>query len=237
MSAWILGSEIAASLVLLDFEFARECVSKGLQPHNGQGQPYMPAAVVNQFIQCLEQELAQHEDTASNLSWGDRDEIIANHVGPLNKRIHGYRLYLESLNGTGWNGFVLPQDQNLARHFIQTLLNSYYSRDEVKRRLSPQPESVPHQEQVHPAQIVAQAEISAKQQKDRPERRHMKACREIAERLWRDNPEITISDMTISDEINEACEGKYYKDEKTIRNWIKNLCPNPKPGRPKKKPS
>ena len=111
MSAWIRGSEIAASLVLLDFEFAREFVAKGLQPHNGQGQPYMPAAVVNQFIQGLEQELAQHEDTASNLSWGDRDEIIANHVGPLNKRIHGYRLYLESLNGTGWNGFELPQDQ------------------------------------------------------------------------------------------------------------------------------
>jgi hypothetical protein len=36
MSAWILGREITASLGLLDFEFARECVAKGLQPHNEQ---------------------------------------------------------------------------------------------------------------------------------------------------------------------------------------------------------
>jgi len=78
MSAWILGSEIAASLGLRDFEFARESDAKGFQPHNGRGQPYIPAAVVNPFIQDLEQKLAQHEDPAWNRFGNDRDEIIAN---------------------------------------------------------------------------------------------------------------------------------------------------------------
>ena len=148
MSAWIAGSQIVADLGLLDFEFAKEYVAKGLTPHNHEGQPYMPSEVVMQFIQGMELELAEHEDTAWNLFGYERDKIIANHVDPLQKRIHGYRLYLESLNGSGWNGFQLPQDQDLARFFIQALLNSYYRRDEVKRRLSPQSVLAPDQEPV-----------------------------------------------------------------------------------------
>jgi hypothetical protein len=235
VSAWILGSEVAGSLGLRDFEFVQEYVVKGLSPHNEQGQPYIPAAVVEQFIQGLEQELNQHDELAWNLGGLERQEIIAKYIEPLQRRIYGYRVYMESLNGAGWNGFELPHDQDLARRFIQVLINSHYRRDEVKRRLSPQSEPATDQEPVRPAQIAEQVQAAAKQRKKRPEQRHREVCRAVAERLWRDNPEITISDMTISDEINEACEGKYYKDEKTIRNWIKDLCPNPKPGRPKKK--
>ena len=83
MSAWIRGSEIAASLDLLDFEFAREFVSKGLQPHDGQGQPYRPADMAQQFIAGLEHELAQHDDLAWNLFALDREEMIANPTGLL----------------------------------------------------------------------------------------------------------------------------------------------------------
>ena len=101
MSAWILGSEIAASLVLLDFEFARECVSKGLQPHDCQGQPYRPADVVQQFIAGLEHELAQHDDLAWNLFALDREEMIANQIQPLQKRIQDHQVYLRSLDGAG----------------------------------------------------------------------------------------------------------------------------------------
>ena len=234
MSAYILGSEIAADLGLLDFEFAQESVAKGLQPHNRQGQPYMPAAVVNQFIQCLEQELAQHEDTASNLSWGDRDEIIANHVGPLNKRIHGYRLYLESLNGTGWNGFEFPQDQELSRHFIQVLLNSFYRREEVYKHLAPQPVVAHNQEPIQPEQITAQVEKPAKPRKLTREQRDRLACRAVAKRLLLENPNMRSHEMILNNEITNACERKDYVEE-TIRRWVNDLCSNRRPGVPKKK--
>lgn len=234
MSAWILGSEFAGSLGLRDFEFVQEYVAKGLAPHNHEGQPFMPAAVVEQFIQRLGHELAQHEDTASNLSWGDRDEIIANHVGPLQGRIHCHRLYLESLNGAGWNGFELPQDQDLSRHFILVLLNSYYRRDEVYERLSPEPETVPDQGPVQPAKVADQVQVAVKSRKLTPEQRHKIDSRAAALKLWSESPERTIQDMIQRDEIAHACDGVVY-GEKTIRNWINDLCPNRKPGRRKKK--
>lgn len=236
MSSWILGSAIAADLGLQDFEFAREFVAKGLQPHNGQGQPYMPPEVVNQFIQGLELELAEHEDTAWNLFGYDRDKIIANHVDPLQKRIQGYRLYLESLNGAGWNGFELPQDQDLARRFIQVLLNSYYHRESVYKLLPPQPEPGFDQEPVNSAQMAAQVEKPAKPRKLTREQRHKIDCRAVAQKIWAESPETTIEGMIRGDEVSTVCEGIAY-GEKTIRNWIKDLCPNRKPGRRKEKSS
>jgi hypothetical protein len=60
---------------------------------------------------------------------------------------------------------------------------------------------------------------------------HNARCRAIAEVLWGQNPKMTIEDMINSDEINKiGCENESY-NEKTIRNWIKDLCPNRSPGR------
>jgi hypothetical protein len=236
VSAWILGSEVAGSLGLRDFEFVQEYVAKGLSPHNEQGQPFMPAAAVDQFIQRLEHELAIHEDTAWNLLGDDRDELIANHIDPLQRRIHGYRLYLESLNGAGWQDFELPADQDLSRHFIQVLLNSLYRRDEVYGRLSPEPEPVPDQEPAQPVKVVDQVQVAVKGRKLTPEQRHKIDSRAAAQKIWSESPEMTIQDMIQRDEIANACEGVVY-GEKTIRNWIKDLCPDRKPGRRKEKSS
>jgi len=65
-----------------------------------------------------------------------------------------------------------------------------------------------------------------------------KKCQEIAVRRWAEDPTITIRDMIDSQEIVDAAQkkdGSLYL-EKTIRDWIKHLCPDRKPGRrPKKK--
>jgi hypothetical protein len=234
MSAWILGSEIAGSLGLQDFEFVQEHVLRGLIPHNHQGQPYTPSDVVSQVIAELEEELAQHDDLAWSLSGNDREEIIANRINPLQRRIQSYLDYRQSLTDATWNGFILPDEHELSARFIGVLLNSYYRRDEVYKRLSPESEPVPDQEPAWPAKIPVQVEKPAKQRKLRPEQKDRIACRAMAEILWRENPEITISEMIFRDEIAKACH-IHYKDDKTIRNWIKDLAPSRKPGRRKKK--
>ena len=61
-----------------------------------------------------------------------------------------------------------------------------------------------------------------------------KAARKAAEKIWAKEPEITIADMIMRNEIANACDDVTYA-EKTIRDWIKDLCPNRKPGRRKKK--
>ena len=226
MSAWILGSEIAASLVLLDFEFARECVSKGLQPHDGQGQPYRPADVVQQFIAGLEYELAQHDDLAWNLVGFDREEMIANQIKPLQKRIQDHQVYLRSLDGAGWEGFEFPQDQDLSAHFIVVLLNSLYLKADVEKFQSAPAE---------PA-VAAPIQAPANPRKLRPEQNHRLACRAVAERLCEENPNMRSHEMVLKDEIANACEGKVY-GEKTIKRWVKDICQNRRPGIPKKKSS
>lgn len=76
--------------------------------------------------------------------------------------------------------------------------------------------------------------LSFKEKKLRPDQKHKIECMKVAEKLWKKDPTITIADMCFKNEINEIFEGKTYSD-KTIRNWIKHLCPNRSPGRRPKK--
>jgi hypothetical protein len=77
-------------------------------------------------------------------------------------------------------------------------------------------------------------DLSFKEKKLRPNQNHKIEYRKVAESLWEKNPTITITDMCYKDEINEISDPKQYS-EKTIRNWIKDLCPNRSPGRRPKK--
>lgn len=65
----------------------------------------------------------------------------------------------------------------------------------------------------------------------RPSQRHKERCRAIAALLWANDPNVTIADMVLRDEIAlYGCEGKNYT-EQVLRTWISDLCPNRKPGR------
>jgi hypothetical protein len=67
----------------------------------------------------------------------------------------------------------------------------------------------------------------------RPVQKHKKECREIAKSIWKQMPELNIAEMIRRDEITIIRLKKKPKQysERTIRGWIKNLCPNPKSGR------
>jgi len=56
------------------------------------------------------------------------------------------------------------------------------------------------------------------------------AVRKVAKRLWQENPDLTIVAVIYNDDVNKACEGICYT-EKTMRNWVKDLCPNRRGGR------
>jgi hypothetical protein len=64
----------------------------------------------------------------------------------------------------------------------------------------------------------------------RPSQRHKMECRKVAERLWKENPNMTIAQMCNHSDIKRTFDGKRYL-EKTIRDWIKDLCPNRRAGR------
>uniref|UniRef100_A0A7C3SJ93 Uncharacterized protein n=1 Tax=Desulfobacca acetoxidans TaxID=60893 RepID=A0A7C3SJ93_9BACT len=86
-------------------------------------------------------------------------------------------------------------------------------------------------------------EKEVKQKKERKKTK-LQICREKvrekAAALWSRNESIPIADMVVRNEITQVLEnvcGDMFT-EKTLRDWIKDLCPNRKPGRrpnPKKK--
>lgn len=62
------------------------------------------------------------------------------------------------------------------------------------------------------------------------------ACQEIAKRLWRDHPEMTIASMVRHDVIQNLGGAANYEDA-TVRCWLKSIAPDHvrnKPGRPRK---
>jgi hypothetical protein len=66
--------------------------------------------------------------------------------------------------------------------------------------------------------------------KGRISNHHSEQCREVAKKLWEIDKSRTIQDLITCDEMN-SIEGVSHYTEKTLRNWIKDLCPNPAPGR------
>jgi hypothetical protein len=116
-----------------------------------------------------------------------------------------------------------PRSQEEKKRIIKELLTHIYKVEEVNRLAGPAK---------IPTQITTeQPPVKSPKKKLTPVQRHKKQCRKVAKSLWKKNPTMTIADMIQRDEITiEACEGKAYK-EKTIREWINDLCPDRAPGR------
>jgi hypothetical protein len=63
---------------------------------------------------------------------------------------------------------------------------------------------------------------------------HRDAVRDSAKTKWEKDESLTIRDVIDSDDINAATSPVIY-NEKTLRDWVKDLAPNRKPGRRPKK--
>ena len=52
-------------------------------------------------------------------------------------------------------------------------------------------------------------------------------CREIATKLWKSNPNMTIADVCNHEAIQRYGDGANYGGRETLRNWVKDLDPRP----------
>lgn len=64
----------------------------------------------------------------------------------------------------------------------------------------------------------------------RSNQRHKLKVRQIAASIWQKHPDWTIQKLIESNEVNSATTPRGYT-KKTLRNWIKDLAPNRRPGR------
>jgi hypothetical protein len=131
-----------------------------------------------------------------------------------------YRLQIhKDLHVTGrFQHPPLPMDDNHTWECCHTIKwpgDIYGSLDEVLFRV---------------CDIVAFEKANPKKKTHRLSNQHKAAVRDIAGKLWNDDPGMTIEAAISHDAVNSACGNASY-NEATIRRWIKDLCPNRKPGR------
>ena len=239
MSKFFSGKELLDRWSIRDFELF-EYVSTGkLRPYDKFGRllPH-PYLLSNARLQELKGQLKHHE---SILEIADAYKIPHDH--PQRQSLEASiasnkQTALEatkwlkaelseskaaSSEPVGWKGSDLPQDMQKAEDLIEILANSLYHREDVSNV-----EQERAQEQRKRA--IDDRGIKRRYNKLRRSQIHRLNCRNAAMKLWNEDPSITIADMIDRQELINACDKKLYQ-EKTIRNWIKDLCPNRAPGR------
>ena len=229
MSKWISGKELIEQDNLKDIELFQDYVAKGVQPYNDLGQPVSPSDILTKIldVKALKDEWDDHERASHRPVEEDEAHFRAERTFSLQREIENAEHGLKAAKGVSWTDYELPGDPQQAKAILVRLSKCIFRRDDL-----------PNLER-YTTKIAAKAKgRHAKVQtprKLRPNQRHKIACRAEAEKLWKQDPSITIADMIQRDELNEACEGKIYT-EKTMREWIKDLCPDRTAGRrPKKK--
>jgi hypothetical protein len=65
----------------------------------------------------------------------------------------------------------------------------------------------------------------------RDDQRHKERCRAIAALIWEKEPSRTIEDMIDAPEITRFGQENAAYTRDTVRRWIKDLCPDRRPGR------
>jgi len=224
MRAWIPGSQVILQSKIRDFDLILGCITKSLTPHNDQGQPIHPSDLVLQHIEGLEKELSLLDEHAWELTGFEREKIISEQIDPLDERLRDYKIYFQSIENANWDGFELPKEADLEASFVSGLIDSHYHSEEVDRFLQGNTESLENQK---PPSVEPKLSRSTHSQEC------SKKCRQIAKRIWDRQPDFTIAAMVNHSEIvhqAKQLDGSPYS-EATIRNWIRDLCPNRKPGR------
>jgi hypothetical protein len=224
MPVLIQGNQFISQVQITDSDLVQGCITKSLTPHNVQGQSIRPADVVLQYMAGLEQELSRLDEEAWNQAGMEREKIIANQMEPLEERLKGCKVYLQSIQNANWDAFELPKDRDLEASFVKILIDSHYYMEEVNRFVAGNTKS---DEEAKPPSAKPKLSRSIHAQEC------SKKCREIAKRLWERQPDFTIAGMINRSEMVRQArqpDGKPYS-EMTIRNWIRDLCPNRKPGR------
>ena len=233
MSKWISGKELLERLKIKDFELFNDYVSKGLQPHNQVGQPISPTDVMEKVtnIDLLKKEMVRmrefREEGEEHMDRNEAGLFYEKAIEPLKKHLMQSEKRLSTVRDLDWNEIEPPASETEAKEIITELVNSLFKMEDVeefekqfgiKGKADKPPEPVSSPRKLRPDQI------------------HRIECRKVAKRLWQENPTITIADMILKDEINVLFSGKTYT-ENTIRNWIKDLCPDRSAGRRPKKPT
>jgi hypothetical protein len=233
-SRFLTFNEVLEHFKIRDFEIL-EYLRKGLQPYSKHGIPLKECPYPCDYLEQEKKRLRKlrtrlktrkgemwADYKADGLSLSDYQESeVVKLISASEEKIHAREdalaQWYSAAGGDvhGWENIIMPYEEEDREELISALRETLFLREDVLR-LEQKPSPSPAQ-------------------KLRPNQRHRLLAMEKAQELWKADPTITIQDMGLRDEINELFEGRVYV-EATMRKWLKDVCPNRKPGR-RSKPS
>ena len=230
MSKWISGEELLDRLKIKDFELFQDYVKKGLQPYNELGKPLSPSDLMEKVtdIRSLKKEIGRirelHDELADDIGRNEAGISYETAIKPLKEEIVRSEKRLASVRDLDWNEIEPCESEKEAKQIfaeVNKCLFKVEDVEELEKQFGLKGKiGKPHKPVSTPRKL-------------RPVQKHKIECRKVAKRLWEEDPTITIASMIVGDELNKVCEPKVYSEE-TLRNWIKDLCPDRSPGRRKK---
>lgn len=242
MSKYITGQEILEHWEIKSFELF-DYVKNGLKVYTRTGRDFdcPPKYNLKTKLDNIDNWIAkmEHPDFPKNLldldeeRWAyerltyDAPQIVLRQLKQTKidiiKKLEIVEMKKDKKNRCSWYYCDLPDSEKEAEQVIDDIVNSSFLKEDVSEILGPAKKDA--------------GKLSANTQKEkklRSNQRHKIECRKIAAEIWNKDSSITIEDMVRKDEINLVSAPKIY-GKKTLRNWIKDLCPNRTPGRRPKK--
>jgi hypothetical protein len=239
MSDWLYGSELLILWGIKDFELLEYMIEGTLQPYDRLFKPIIPpnTSKRKEALKNKEQDLSDWERYWGTGSKMPNPNIEVNRVrygtdypGDYELRRERYESEIMSLketlpkeNEASWEHYEYPHSESDLLHQCEAMLKYLFRKEDIEKfakqhGLKPPAKSSGAQ----PTDVQSQRNLL-------PNQMDKQKCREIAQHKWKYDSSLTISAMVISEEIKQQF-GKMYKP-KTIYKWIKDLCPDRRPGR------
>ena len=243
MTDYIIGQEIVDCWGVIKFELFKY-VRNGLIPYTQTGIIYNcpPKLNLKKRLQNIERgiENLEHPNFPNNLSgWEEErilyyeerlpEEILHNlkkNKSEIAKKIESIHNDTRVKDNCTWYYCDLPDSEDEREPVLNSFMESFFLKNDVMKIIGP-PKKKIMKGFVNFPNHVKSGHVQTCRQK----------CREIAKRLWDKDKAITIADMIVNENIIPFTikkNGQYYV-ERTIHNWIKDLCPDRSPGRRPKK--
>lgn len=237
MTEFIFGNQLLKQYDMTPIDLFNLVQRGDLTPYSGDYSEYCrPDRKPPRYIQELETRIENLESQKWALKSNDQpaaffldnDPIPIVKIKQIDEEIGLINVELKQLKKNiqdpyDWKNFRLPENKSEAKAVIDNLTLCYYREAQVSQvnmngglTDSSNPESyiADNSNRINPL----------------PSQRHKIAVIKVAREIWGQKPDITIAEMIGLDAINLVCEGKVYS-EKTLRNWIKEYCPNRSQGR------
>jgi hypothetical protein len=183
------------------------------------------------FSEYVSKGLQPYDKRGSQLSPFDILIIVENMV---KKENDSTKFEVPSVNKQDWANIKLPESYLASNMVLNHIKDALYRFDDLNKFGKNISGSNPNL--TIPKKYWTVPEKS-KDRKIRHDQRCRLLCRDVAKQFWDEDPTITIADMIKKKEIIEVSkksDGTLYQED-TVRNWIKDLCPDRSPGRRYKK--